>query len=362
MSAPPPTTPIPPRRTTIFRAGLLSLAALQIVDGLYALAAPRSFYDDFPLGRGWVAALPDYSEHLVRDVGGLFLATGILLVAAGVWLERRLVAVALVSFLAFSLPHTIFHLFNLEPYDTADALANALGLIATVVIPIGLLVALRAPAAAPRPAAAAPAGSNGRIPGVPESTRNPLIRYAYRESRKQGGGAVADPVRLFAHHPKLLAGYGTFELATESAARVPERIKHLASLRAAMLCGCEWCLDYASAISTAKNVSEDDLRALPAYADSERFGPVEKLVLDYASAMSRTPVEVPDELFERLRAHFDEAQLVELTSVIALENYRARFNWAFGLAGQGFAEGAHCVRPATDPPAPRAGPGGPGAG
>jgi hypothetical protein len=142
-ATPASTTPIPPRRLGLFRAGLFSLAALQIVDGLYALLAPRSFYDDFPFGRGWVSALPEYSEHLVRDVGGLFLATGILLAAAGWYLERRLVAVALVSFLAFSLPHTIFHLFNLEPYETVDVLANVLGLVATVVIPIGLLVMLR---------------------------------------------------------------------------------------------------------------------------------------------------------------------------------------------------------------------------
>jgi hypothetical protein len=61
--------------------------------------------------------------------------------------------------------------------------------------------------------------------------------------------------------------------------------------------------------------------------------------------MSRTPVDVPDELFERMRARFDEEQLVELTSVIALENYRARFNWALAIEGEGFTEGAYCVPP-----------------
>ncbi len=46
-------------------------------------------------------------------------------------------------------------------------------------------------------------------------------------------------------------------------------------------------------------------------------------------------------------ADLDEAQLVELTNIIALENYRARFNWAFGIADQGFSEGAYCVPPAA---------------
>lgn len=46
-----------------------------------------------------------------------------------------------------------------------------------------------------------------------------------------------------------------------------------------------------------------------------------------------------------VREHFDEAQLVELTSIVALENYRARFNWALGIEAQGFSEGAFCLPP-----------------
>jgi hypothetical protein len=133
---------VPDRFAGVLRAGLVGLATLQAVDGIYALIAPRSFYDDFPFGRGWVAALPEYSEHLVRDVGGLFLATAVVLLAAAIYLERRLVAVALISFLAFSLPHSIFHAFNLGSYSTGDLVANALGLGATVAVPVLLLYLL----------------------------------------------------------------------------------------------------------------------------------------------------------------------------------------------------------------------------
>ncbi|MEZ5155834.1 MAG: hypothetical protein R2718_06970 [Solirubrobacterales bacterium] len=118
------------------------LAVVQGVDGFYALLAPRSFYEDFPAGRGWVEALPAYSEHLVRDVGGLFLATAVVLGAAAIWLERRLVLVALVSFLAFSIPHTTYHLFNLGGISTGDAIAEAVLLLLTVVAPVALLVAM----------------------------------------------------------------------------------------------------------------------------------------------------------------------------------------------------------------------------
>jgi len=68
-------------------------------------------------------------------------------------------------------------------------------------------------------------------------------------------------------------------------------------------------------------------------------------VLEYAEAMTRTPVEVSDELFERLQARFDERQIVELTMAIGLENLYGRSNWALGIEGEGFSEGMYCVRP-----------------
>lgn len=339
-------SPISHPRAAAIRVLLLSLGAVQALNGLHALLAPRSFYEDFPFGRGWVEALPAYSEHLVRDVGALFIATAVVLIAAGIYMRRLLAVVALISFLAFSAPHLLFHLFNLEPYGAADLVGNVFTLGLTVLAPAWCLLALsrEGGTGAGGRATATSSPTNGRIAGVPEETRSPLIRLAYRSSRRRDG-VVMDPLKLFAHAPVLLAGYGAFELATERSTRVPERIKHLASLRAAMICGCEWCLDYGSSISTAAEVDDEDLRALPAYASSDRFDAVERTVLDYATAISRTPVEVSEELFARLAEHFDEAQLVELTSLIALENYRARFNWAFGLAGQGFSAGAFCVRP-----------------
>ena len=68
-------------------------------------------------------------------------------------------------------------------------------------------------------------------------------------------------------------------------------------------------------------------------------------MLDYAAAMTRTPVDVPDELFAALRAHLSEPQLVELTAAIAWENHRARFNRPFQIGAGGFSTGAVCVLP-----------------
>jgi alkylhydroperoxidase family enzyme len=78
---------------------------------------------------------------------------------------------------------------------------------------------------------------------------------------------------------------------------------------------------------------------------SSLFTELERLVLSYADQLTRTPVEVPDAFFELLRSHFSEGQLVELTSAIAWENFRARFNHAFGAESEGFSEGAYCALP-----------------
>ncbi len=73
-------------------------------------------------------------------------------------------------------------------------------------------------------------------------------------------------------------------------------------------------------------------------------------MLEYADAMTQTPVEVSDTLFARLREKFNEAQLVELTSAIAWENYRARFDHAFGIEGENFSEGSVCAMPVREHP------------
>ena len=89
--------------------------------------------------------------------------------------------------------------------------------------------------------------------------------------------------------------------------------------------------------------------ALPDFENSDAYSAAEKLVLQYAVAMTRTPVDIPDELFEALAGEFDERQLVELTSAIAWENYRARFNHAFGIESEGFYRGALCLLPERKP-------------
>jgi AhpD family alkylhydroperoxidase len=183
-----------------------------------------------------------------------------------------------------------------------------------------------------------------RVDKVPEREAGPFGRYAYRLSRRRFG-EVAEPLTVMAHHPKLLLGYGMMELAFESSKLVDEHLKSLAVLKAATMVVCEFCIDIGSALSRAEGVTEEQLRELPPFEQSEAFSPLEKLVLRYAAAATRTLADVPEELFDELREHF--AQLVELRAAITLENYRARFNRAFGMGSQGFSEDSFCAVPET---------------
>lgn len=94
-----------------------------------------------------------------------------------------------------------------------------------------------------------------------------------------------------------------------------------------------------------EGLTEEKLRALTHFETEPVYSDLEKLCLRYAVAMTETPVEVPDDLFNQLRTHFNEQQLVELTSAIAWENYRARFDHAFGIGAAGFSEGSFCPVP-----------------
>jgi 4-carboxymuconolactone decarboxylase len=100
-------------------------------------------------------------------------------------------------------------------------------------------------------------------------------------------------------------------------------------------------------VGRKQGVTEQQLLGLANFENSAAFSELEKLVLAYAAAMTQTPVEVPDELFNALRQHFNPQQLVELTSAIAWENYRARYDHAFGVEAAGFCEGAVCPLPAS---------------
>ena len=198
-----------------------------------------------------------------------------------------------------------------------------------------------------------------RIQGVSKSQAGPVVKLVYRfgprmmkklTGRDPQAGNGIEPMEIWAHQPKMMIGMGRFNQAVRKGKTVDERIKNLVELKGAQMIGCEFCVDLGSQICRNSGFSDDELLALPRYQSSGLFTDREKAALDYAAAVMRTPVEVTDELFARVRSYFDDRQLVEITALLTLVNLD-RFNAAFGIGSAGFSDGMVCVPPDRPEPA-----------
>jgi AhpD family alkylhydroperoxidase len=192
-----------------------------------------------------------------------------------------------------------------------------------------------------------------RIHGVSQKQAGPVVKLVYwfmrRGMKKLTGreaarGSGIEPVEIWAHQPKMMSGMGKFQQAVRKANSVDERLKYLVELKGAQMIGCEFCVDLGSQICRNSGLSDEELLALPGYRQSVLFSEREKVALDYTVGVMRTPVEVSDELFARMREHFDEKQLVEITALLTVVNLD-RFNAAFGISSAGFSEGMVCLVP-----------------
>jgi alkylhydroperoxidase family enzyme len=198
-----------------------------------------------------------------------------------------------------------------------------------------------------------------RIAGVSKSQAGLVVRLAYRfgpgmvtklTGRAPQVGSGIEPLEIWAYQPKMMMGMGRFNQAVRKGKAVDERIKNLVELKGAQMIGCEWCVDLGSQICRNSGFSDEELLALPRYQSSDLFTDREKAALDYTVAVMRTPVEVTDELFARVRSYFDDRQLVAITALLTLVNVD-RFNAAFGIGSAGFSDGMVCVPPDRPDPA-----------
>jgi hypothetical protein len=154
MEAGAATTSAPERRPSvrmpgILRVGLVILALPQLAIGIWALVSPRGWFDTFPGGgHHWLPAYGAYNSHLATDVGAAFLALGVVLVLAALWLDRRLVQAALVGYLAYEVPHFVYHLANDHRLPAGDHAASDISLGLSAVLALVLLTLTRGPSAA----------------------------------------------------------------------------------------------------------------------------------------------------------------------------------------------------------------------
>ena len=122
-------------------------------------------------------------------------------------------------------------------------------------------------------------------------------------------------------------------------------LKALATMVVSAEIGCGWCMDFGFWEYHHREIEPAKLRDVPRWRDSDVYTDLERAVMSYAVAATATPPAVTDEQVERLLEDLSEADLVELTAQISLENYRSRINAALGLTSQGFKETCE-LRPA----------------
>ena len=124
------------------RVGLWFLIVSGVMVGAWAQFFPQAFYDSFPgLGRSWVAVDGPFNEHLVRDVGGLYLALSAVTLVAVFTGTRQTVLAAALGWLVSQLPHFAYHLTHLHVYTSMlDKIGNVLTLGLLVLVPAYVFV------------------------------------------------------------------------------------------------------------------------------------------------------------------------------------------------------------------------------
>ncbi len=127
---------------TRIKMGLWYLVVSGVVVGAWAQFFPQAFYDSFPgLGRSWVSVDGPFNGHLIRDVGGLYLALTIVTIIAALTKIRETVLAASLGWLVAQVPHFTYHMIHLHVYPSmADKVGNVITLALLVLVPAYLFL------------------------------------------------------------------------------------------------------------------------------------------------------------------------------------------------------------------------------
>ncbi|GFE14845.1 hypothetical protein Sgleb_28920 [Streptomyces glebosus] len=150
---------------------------------------------------------------------------------------------------------------------------------------------------------------------------------------------MLQPALAMGHHPKVLRSYFSFESKVARWKALDPALKTLAEMASAVTIGCSWCVDFGHWHADRLGLPLEKVSKVPDWrSHEESFTELERLVMEYAEAMTATPPAVTDELAESLRGRLGDTAFVELTTMVAVENLRSRTNSALGLHSQGFSD------------------------
>src|SRR3954471_4164341 len=168
-------------------------------------------------------------------------------------------------------------------------------------------------------------------------------------------GQVPEAAGVMWHYPAVFKDMMGFGRKVDSWDRLDPDLASFASMAAAGVIGCSFCLDFHYFMAHNRGLDEAKARQVPRWRESTAFTPLERRVLEYAEAMSQTPPAVTDEMSAALLADLGAPALLELTARIGAMNLTARSNVALGIRSQEFSKACGLpplAAPATDGVAP----------
>jgi AhpD family alkylhydroperoxidase len=174
-----------------------------------------------------------------------------------------------------------------------------------------------------------------------------LQRLLLRRQLRRYGQALV-PALVWARVPMLHAALTGFYVALERRrSPLPPALRSLVQVRVSQINHCAFCVDLNTALAAERASNADKALAVNRWRDDARFDAPERAALEYAEAITVTGAQVDAALIVRLREHFDEAGLIELTALIAFQNLSSKFNAALDIPAQGLCR----VRSGRDPSA-----------
>ncbi len=137
--------------------------------------------------------------------------------------------------------------------------------------------------------------------------------------------------RLPSYYLALIHFHGAVE---RKGSPLEPALRSLVQARISQLNHCAFCIDLNSQIAAERAGSMDKALAVADWRQHEIFTDRERAALAYAEAVTQSSVN--DEIFARLRKHFTEEAIIELTGLAAFQNLSAKFNAALDIPAQGF--------------------------
>jgi len=170
-----------------------------------------------------------------------------------------------------------------------------------------------------------------------ETYRFPWYVKLFFWNQRRRYGDVLEPARLWGRSPKVFSAlallYGSLDRRSSP---LQPALRALVTVRVSQFNWCAFCVDINSATALKRGVNKDKINELMEFEASTLFSAQEKAALSYAVTIADSNQQTTPEHFVRLREHFDDDAIIELTALIAFQNLSSKFNAALGVEPQGF--------------------------